>query len=435
MINWPYMIVAALIMVPLSLYSLPIVPRVNAKKGTAVEGFGEGLNTLSYRAMMIISFIMFFIQAVLYFARPINALPNPMDQLMRYVILAAPFVFPLIISIPAVKSKSRHVSFIFCAAFHFCAVFSSIAIGLQSQSFLMITFSTILCGFICPAQSYVIMPFVFLLWVGDIAIFTRHFGDFYAKLRIFNLVTNIGISFVIGGALGFLTYHLRKREHEARAGLEEERAKSDTLIRNILPDEIVAQLKETGEAKPMRYEDTTIMFADIVGFTAIAEHCDPSMLVGWLDSLFKKFDGIAEKHALEKLKTIGDCYMTVCGVPARTKDHAARSIKAAFEMLEAVRSFKSTEDWDSEHPFFKIRIGVHSGPVVAGIIGTKKYSYDIWGDNVNIAARIEAAGAPGRINISIDTSELLGGGFKLIPRGLIDVRNRGPIEMFWVEME
>lgn len=421
-------------MFPLSLYSLPIVPRIKANKGTAVEGFGEGLNTLSYRAMMIISSIMFFIQAVLYFARPINTGPSPMDQLMRYVNLIAPFAFSLIISIPAVKPKSRYVSFIYCAVFHYCAVFSSIAIGLQSQSFLMITFSTILCGFICPAQSFIIMPFVFLLWVGDIAIFTYYFGDFYSKLPIFNLVTNIGISFVIGGALGFLTYHLRKREHEANIGLEKEKAISDSLVRNILPDEIVAQLKETGEAKPMRYDETTIMFADIVGFTAIAEHCDPSRLVGWLDTLFKQFDGIAEKHSLEKLKTIGDCYMTVCGVPVRTKDHAARSIKAAFEMLDVVRSFKPTDDWDSEHPFFKIRIGVHSGPVVAGIIGTKKYSYDIWGDNVNIAARLEAAGAPGRINVSIDTSELLGGGFNLIPRGLIEVRNRGPIEMFWVEM-
>jgi len=176
-----------------------------------------------------------------------------------------------------------------------------------------------------------------------------------------------------------------------------------------------------------------VLFADIVGFTTVAEGMDPAMLVNWLDNIFSKFDSIAEKYDLEKLKTIGDCYMTVCGVPQPVADHAVMTVRAAIKMLEVIKNFRPIDDWDAAKPFFKMRIGIHSGTVVAGIIGHKKFSYDVWGDNVNIAARLEGAGEPGRINVSKETAKLIEKHFHCVSRGLVEVRNRGQIEMFWVE--
>jgi class 3 adenylate cyclase len=230
-----------------------------------------------------------------------------------------------------------------------------------------------------------------------------------------------------------LNVNLEIRVEERTEELRIEKVKTDDLIRNILPDEIVEELKRSGKIEPRRFERATMMFADIVGFTAISEHTDPALIVGWLDGIFRKFDDIAERYKLEKLKTIGDCYMTVCGVPVEREEHALFTVRAAFEMLEIVQNFQPFSEWENEKPFFRIRIGIHSGAVVAGVIGTKKYSYDIWGDNVNIASRLESAGQPGRINISADAAELIKAHYKCVPRGLIEIRNRAPVEMFWVE--
>jgi class 3 adenylate cyclase len=231
-----------------------------------------------------------------------------------------------------------------------------------------------------------------------------------------------------------LNINLEQIVEDRTEELRLEKVKTDELIRNILPDEIVEELKSSGKAAPRRFQDATIMFADIVGFTRVAEQMDPELLVSWLDEIFRKFDSISENYALEKLKTIGDCYMAACGLPRPVKDHAIRAVTAAFEMLDAIKKFQPCVNYEtSRESFFQMRFGIHSGPVVAGIVGHKKFAYDIWGDNVNIAARLEATGAPGRINISRETAELIKASFLCIPRGFIEIKNRGMIEMFWVD--
>jgi class 3 adenylate cyclase len=161
-----------------------------------------------------------------------------------------------------------------------------------------------------------------------------------------------------------------------------------------------------------------VLFADIVGFTRIASKQSPHRTVQLLNEIFSGFDRIAEQLELEKIKTIGDAYMMVSGVPVMRNDHAEACATAAFEMLEAVRVFNRRHQLD-----WSIRIGMNSGPVVAGIIGTKKFSYDLWGDTVNIASRMESHGQPGKIQVSEITMKLLGAKFEYEPLGEIDIKN------------
>ena len=159
---------------------------------------------------------------------------------------------------------------------------------------------------------------------------------------------------------------------------------------------------------------------------------EPVALVELLNQIFSCFDQLAEDYGLEKIKTIGDAYMCAGGLPAPTGDHAACSVKAAVEMQEFLNNWK-TEKLLAGEPFFEARIGMHSGPVVAGVVGVKKFAYDIWGDTVNIASRMESSAEPGKINISGKTRQLLNGSFECTYRGKIEAKNKGEIDMYFVE--
>lgn len=174
--------------------------------------------------------------------------------------------------------------------------------------------------------------------------------------------------------------------------------------------------------------ECTVLFADIVGFTRFASRYSPNRTGHLLNDLFSSFDRIAEQMKLEKIKTIGDAYMLVSGVPVVRPDHAETCIEAAFEFLEALRVFNRRHQLD-----WQIRLGLHCGPVVAGIIGTRKFAYDLWGDTVNIAARMESHGQPGKIQISGRLQRALEGKFLFEPVGRMDVKNVGPMETFLVD--
>jgi len=199
--------------------------------------------------------------------------------------------------------------------------------------------------------------------------------------------------------------------------------KSDELLLNILPEEVAVELKETGKSEARLYNHVTVLFTDFVNFTGISEHMNPKELVAVIHDNFKAFDEIVEKYGLEKIKTIGDAYLTVCGLPVEQKEHAHRVVMAALE----INSFMT------QNPNkFEIRIGINTGPVVAGIVGVKKYAYDIWGDTVNTAARMEQYSEPGRINITGATYELVKNEFICEYRGKIEAKNKGEIDMYFV---
>ena len=214
--------------------------------------------------------------------------------------------------------------------------------------------------------------------------------------------------------------------NENKRIIEIEKEKSESLLLNILPEEVAIELKENGFAVAKQYDEVTVIFTDFVGFTKISEHLSAKELVGAINEYFTEFDRIIVKHGLEKIKTIGDAYMAVCGLPAGNNDHALKVVQAAIEILEFVVEKKRNGG------LFDIRIGLNSGGVIAGIIGVKKYAYDIWGDTVNVAARMESNGEMGKINLSGSTYELIKDNYNCEYRGKINAKNKGDIDMYYL---
>ena len=214
--------------------------------------------------------------------------------------------------------------------------------------------------------------------------------------------------------------------------LEAEKRKSDELLLNILPAQTAIELRETGKAEPRLYESATVMFTDFGEFTRIAQTMQPDELLAQLNHCFGAFDRICETHGLEKIKTIGDAYMCVGGLPVSNTTHAQDAVRAALAMQAWMR------DWQAEQraqgkPHWEMRVGIHTGRVVAGVVGTKKFIYDVWGDAVNIASRMETGGALNRINVSRTTYDLVREDFVCTYRGAVEVKNAGEIEMYFVE--
>lgn len=233
--------------------------------------------------------------------------------------------------------------------------------------------------------------------------------------------------------IGLLAIGLFKRNRyvqKTNTIIANEKERSDTLLLNILPEETAQELKENGKVQAKKFESVTVLFTDFKGFTQYAENLSPEALVESVDFYFSKFDEIMEKYDLEKIKTVGDAYMCAGGLHHPKDDHAKRMIKAAFEINEFVQDAKKL--YSESSPRFDIRIGINTGPVVAGVVGTKKFAYDIWGDAVNIASRMESNSEAGKINISENTYELIKDDYDCEYRGEIDVKNRGQMKMYFV---
>jgi adenylate cyclase len=222
----------------------------------------------------------------------------------------------------------------------------------------------------------------------------------------------------------------KKLLEEKNKIIEDERLRSDDLLRNILPIAIAQELKQNGKAKAQRYEKASVLFIDFKNFTAISEKLGPEQLVHELDSYFKAFDFIISQYKLEKIKTIGDAYMCASGL----SDHISTPInivKAALELQQYLYEMK-VEKLEKAQPIFEARIGIHTGPVVAGVVGVNKFAYDIWGDTVNIAARMQEACEPGQINISETTYREVQYAFRCHHRGRVPAKNKGAVDMYYV---
>ncbi|CAN5871177.1 hypothetical protein BH11BAC7_BH11BAC7_14120 [soil metagenome] len=238
------------------------------------------------------------------------------------------------------------------------------------------------------------------------------------------LIIGFGITLVLAVIAG-LSYRRKRRDNLAIAA---EKKKSDELLLNILPVETAEELKQFGSAKARSFDMVTVMFTDFKDFTAMSEKLTAVELVTEINECFVAFDHIIQKHGIEKIKTIGDAYMAAGGLPTPTTTHAADVVSAALEIQEFIRAQKKKKGAMG----FDIRIGIHTGPVVAGIVGIKKFAYDIWGDTVNTASRMESSGVAGKINISASTYELVKDHFRCIPRGKVNAKGKGEIEMYFL---
>jgi adenylate cyclase len=237
-----------------------------------------------------------------------------------------------------------------------------------------------------------------------------------APLLVFNTVAAFAFVYFT------LSFFLSQREH-AYALLEKEQERSERLLHAMLPSEVASRLKE-GDASIGSHPSASVLFADLVGFTPLSASCEPRELVALLDEVFGTFDAAVERHGLEKIKTIGDCYMVAAGVPRPREDHAVALSRLALELQRtlAERTFRGRR--------ISFRIGIHSGPVVAGIIGRRRFLYDLWGDTVNTASRMEQHGVAGEVQVSEQTRALLGDAFALEERGVVEVKGKGPMRLF-----
>lgn len=210
--------------------------------------------------------------------------------------------------------------------------------------------------------------------------------------------------------------------------LEEEKKKNDLLLKNILPEEIVNEIKTSGSVKPRFYEEVSILFTEFCGFDLITSAIDPNVLLGELNEVFENFDGIVQKYGLEKMKTIGDSYMIASGLTHMVSDHAEKLLSAAIEMRDYIISRNTDKEIKLE-----MRTGVHTGPVVAGIVGMRKFTFDVWGDTVNIASRMTSGCEPQKINISGVTYNVIKNRFNCTHRGRLNAKGKGEIDMYFVE--
>lgn len=212
----------------------------------------------------------------------------------------------------------------------------------------------------------------------------------------------------------------RRREFLGRKALEREQERSDRLLLNVLPASVAARLKETNEHVVESFDSATILFADLVGFTELARRLPPSELIRLLDRLFSGFDEVAERLGVEKIKTVGDAYMAVAGVPVRQEDHTLRAARMAMEMQQVTARVAEQTGLP-----LQLRVGIHVGPVVAGVLGTHRFAYDLWGDAVNTASRLESHGLPGEIQVSDPAADALRAHFDLELRGEVQLKGQG----------
>lgn len=218
----------------------------------------------------------------------------------------------------------------------------------------------------------------------------------------------------------------------AHAALASEKARADQILTRILPEPIAEELKERGKVEPRFFPSASILFADVKGFTKFSENAEPVSLIGLLDKYFGSFDEIVTRHRIEKLKTIGDAYMAVAGVPEIDRLHVLRACLAALEMQSTVQRIQSERE-RLRLPFFELRIGIHTGPVIAGIVGQLRFTYDIWGNAVNVASLMESNGEAGRINVSEDVYHHCKPYFEFSGRGAVEVKNKDPMRMYFLD--
>ncbi|MBT8235860.1 MAG: tetratricopeptide repeat protein [Bacteroidia bacterium] len=242
-----------------------------------------------------------------------------------------------------------------------------------------------------------------------------------------------GIVVLLLSALAFAMYRRNKYVQKTKKIIEGEQARSEELLLNILPKQTAEELKEKGKVTAKKFESVSVLFTDFVGFTKYAEMLDPEKLVESMDFYYAHFDKIIESYGLEKIKTVGDSYMCAGGLPFEDEAHAVKIVDAAREIAAFVA--QARKDAGKNDVRFDIRIGINSGPVVAGVVGTRKFAYDIWGDTVNVASRMENHSEAGKINISENTYALVKDHFECKARGALAIKNHGKMKMYFVEQE
>lgn len=374
-----------------------------------------------FNALLVISnvcHILIIPVAVLY-------LPVTMPVLLWLIILTISYLFMLWLN-------SMHYFLIARLSFNLLAtcffISCSILLGSNSNLHILLVLVIVAAFFIYPESEniskYLVIVIVIIgffsceVWF----LFNTNIIDFPAEIMIaIRTTTNSSII----GTFFIFSFYIVSNYNRAEAALEAERQISENLLHNIIPSTIADRLKSSPEKIADGFQATTILFSDIVGFTPFSKKVSPEELVNILNQIFSIFDSLTDKYNLEKIKTIGDAYMVAGGIPSPRDDHAEAIANMALDMNKELEKFNG----QNGHTF-QIRTGIHSGEAVAGVIGIKKFIYDLWGDTVNTASRMESHGLPGEIQVSEETYELLRDNFSFEERGEIDVKGKGLLKTY-----
>lgn len=389
----------------------------------------RGLGTISNRLITLVLLLSFGAFTTTYMNLEAR-LPK-----IRQIILGLMGVFVLNFVMwlfnPQYEESTRNINVIMAMVMFFCAVVAAIRIylsGVKHMRFVMLSFS-------------VLFIFLMLFGLDYFDILNSNFNFFFtgitSQIFLFSLSFADRFNMERAKRLEVLSQQkvvLEQRVEERTREIAEEQQKSEALLLNILPVETANELKAEGRARARLHQHCTVLFSDFVGFTTLAEKLSPQELVDLIDECFRGFDEIIDKYSIEKIKTIGDAYMCVSGLPHENEKHAETLVEAALEMRDFMMRLRRDRQARGEH-HFDVRIGLSSGPVVAGVVGTKKFQYDIWGDTVNTAARMEQNSESDRINISQSTYELVKSASTLYfePRGSLKVKNKGEMFMYFVD--
>ncbi len=355
--------------------------------------------------------------------------------------------YPLLVYFPftfdtAVISVLCYISGGISSPFLFMYLMMVISDTIYSDS--KLGFNAMIVSSVCYATMSICIYFGILEYMNILDYQKNHHGMFYVGVAVFFMYSSsmmhLSIKEVMNQKKKLLdSLESEKQQSEIDKGIaliaqretENEKIKSESLLLNILPEEIVEELKDSGNSKPVFYSSATVLFTDFQGFTEMAETLEPSKLISELDYCFSKFDSLMEKYNLEKLKTIGDSYMCVGGIPKPNKTHAIDCVLAALGMQTIMNDWRVMKIKNSEK-FWTIRIGIHTGSLIAGVIGQKKFAYDVWGDTVNLASRMESSGLAEKVNISGDTYHYVQEFFDCEYRGKIAAKNKGEVDMYLV---
>ncbi|MEX0283252.1 MAG: adenylate/guanylate cyclase domain-containing protein [Paracoccaceae bacterium] len=305
------------------------------------------------------------------------------------------------------------------------ALLATLAFGLSSGWFLWVLVPTVIVSFLPIWFGYRIAASVLLCVVfALVALIGLFFEPWYQISSVWQVVfvafNTLGCASLVATLFAINT----RAATNAELALEAEHARSEALLYNLLPEEIAARLKqEPDKTIADSLPKVAILFADIVDFTPRSGRMSPEEIVGFLNRVFTAFDELAEKHGLEKIKTIGDAYMVAAGMPNPSPNPVHRVAEMALDMLEVTRTLSDEVD---------VRIGLHAGPAVAGVIGNTKLFYDVWGETVNTASRMESHGEPGRIQVTGAVKAELEGNYRFVPRGTVQVKGMGPVETWWL---
>jgi class 3 adenylate cyclase len=371
--------------------------------------------------IVIIGFLSIVIPLLLLFDRlpVVYAIPSSLYAVSLFSVLAL-----------NARGKTLKARFMFILLSFFLMVFNSIASRGEANFHLFLLTEMVAVFFIFPSNEgrymYPAAAVVFLTFLAFQFIpapLLNAISPVTAAVDFAEQQKTVTLSVAV--LIFAFSFYIQRTFRTADRILAAEKEKSERLLLFLLPGSIVAQLKERPDTIAERFEHCTVLFSDIVGFTGIARSMSAVEVVSLLNEIFSAFDDLADRHGLEKIKTIGDAYMVVGGLPEPDPEHAEKVARFAIDMLDVIRQYRNKTDLPLE-----LRIGINSGDAVAGVIGKRKFIYDLWGDSVNTASRMESHGLPGQIQVTETTYELIKAKFRFEDRGMIEVKGLGTIKSF-----